>query len=285
MHSIVVGVDESGGAAEALRWAADERRLHDCSLTAVLCWTYLDQHQHEPDQPFDPTYGDDAAHRALDAILEEILAEEAANVERRVVNDHAARGLLEAAADADLLIVGARGLGGLRELTLGSTSQQCLHHATIPVAIVRDPAPPAAAGVVVGVDGSKASSSALQWALEEARRRQEPLTIVHAWTPPLVGGITVPAVAYGLEAFETGGRAVLDAAVEAADTAGLRFPVERRILCGAAGPVIVDVAAGASMVVVGSRGRGGFAGLLLGSVSRHVVHRASCPVVVIRHHD
>ena len=285
MRSIVVGVDESSGAADALRWAAEERRLHECSLTAVLCWTYLDQHQREPGQPFDPAYGDDAAHRALDAILDDVLGDVPSRVERRTVNDHPTHGLLEAAIEADLLVVGARGLGGFRELTLGSISQQCLHHATIPVAIVRAPAPESAAGVVVGIDGSDASRLALEWALEEGRRRQEPVTIVHAWTPPIVGGIYIPAAAYDLEAFETSAREVLDAAVDAADTTGLRFPVEHRIVRGPAGPAIVELAAGATVVVVGSRGRGGFTGLLLGSVSGHVVHHASCPVVVLRHRD
>ena len=133
MRSIVVGVDESPGAAQALRFAAAERRWHDCSLTAVLCWNYLDQHQPEPDVPFDPAYGHDAARRTLDAIVERVLGDDAPRMERRTVNDHAARGLLESAADADLLVVVARGLSVFRQVVVGSVSRQCVHHATVPV--------------------------------------------------------------------------------------------------------------------------------------------------------
>ena len=284
MRSIVVGVDESPGAAQALRWAADERRWHDCSLTAVLCWNFLDQHQPEPDVPFDPAYGDDAARRTLDALVERVLGDEAHHVERRTVNDHAARGLLESAADAYLLVVGARGLSAIRQVIVGSVSRQILHHSTIPVAIVHvHPDEPARdhRRVIVGVDGSDSSQRALAWALEEARRREAPLTVVHAWSPPYVGGLVAPA--FDADTYERAGHAVVDTVLSATDTAGLAFPLERRVVCGPAGPTILDVAADASLIVVGARGRGGFKGLLLGSVSHHVTHHATCPVVVIPH--
>jgi nucleotide-binding universal stress UspA family protein len=286
MRSIVVGVDESTGAARALRWAAAERRVHDCSLTAVLCWNYLEQHQPEPGVPFDPEYGDEAARRTLDAIVERVLGEAAPHVARRTVNDHAARGLLESAEGADLLVLGARGLSGFRQVVLGSVSRQCLHHTTVPVAVVHEGPGERLddhGRVVVGVDGSSTSQRALAWAFEEARRRQSPLTVVHAWTPPFVGGLIAPSLAFDTDAVEQAGHAVVDAALGAVDTAALRSPVERKVVCGPAGPMIVDAADRASLIVVGSRGRGGFKGLLLGSVSHHVTHHAGCPVVVIPH--
>jgi nucleotide-binding universal stress UspA family protein len=154
-----------------------------------------------------------SAHRALDAIVDAILGDDAANVERVCVNDHPARGLLDAASGADLLVLGARGLNPVSELLLGSVSQQCLHHATTPIAIVHGPAVDHAPGIVVGVDASDGARRALGWALDEARRRQAPLTAVHAWMPPYVGGIALPPLAYELTTVEQG-KAVLDAVLD-----------------------------------------------------------------------
>jgi nucleotide-binding universal stress UspA family protein len=299
MRSIVVGVDESAGAAAALRWAAAERALDDCALTAVLCWTYLEQHRSQPKQHFDPEYGDAAAREALDSIVEQVLGSDATNVERRTVNDHTARGLLDASADADLLVLGARGLSGWREVVVGSVTRQCLHHATKPIAVIRqradggpepdsrpEPEPShttSANRVVVGVDGSESSVKALHWALDEARRRGAALTAVHVWTPPFIGPDLVPSAAYDTDENDRRGREVLESALAAADTSGLAAPVEPVVVSGGASTALVDAADGADLLVVGSRGHGGFAGLLLGSVSHHAVHHAACPVVVVPH--
>ena len=130
---VVVGVDGSEGALRALRWAGEEARLRGARLRAVCVWSYLDQ----AGEPFDPTYGEDDARRMLDeAVAAAGLDAGGVDVERRTVCDLPARGLLDSAADADLLVVGARGLGGFRGLLLGSVSQQAAQHAPCPVAIV-----------------------------------------------------------------------------------------------------------------------------------------------------
>jgi nucleotide-binding universal stress UspA family protein len=286
MRSIVVGVDESVGAAAALRWAAAERALDDCSLTAVLCWTYLEQHRSQPNQRFDPEYGDTEARQALDTIVEQVLGADAAHVQRRTVNDHTARGLLDASAEADLLVLGARGLSGWREIVVGSVTRQCLHHATKPVAVIHsrdadEPSPSGANRIVVGVDGSEGSRRALRWALDEARRRRATVTAVHVWTPPYIGPELVPAGAYDANANDRAGLEIVESAIAAADTSGLVAPVQPLVLSGGTANVLLDASQDANLVVVGSRGRGGFAGLLLGSVSHHVVHHAVCPVVVV----
>jgi nucleotide-binding universal stress UspA family protein len=286
MRSIVVGVDESVGAAEALRWAAAERAIDDCSLTAVLCWTYLEQHRSEPNQRFDPEYGDAAARQALDTIVERALGADAAAVERRTVNDHTARGLLDTSADADLLVLGARGLSGWREIVVGSVTRQCLHHATRPLAVIHhgkadEPGPPRPNRIVVGVDGSEGSRIALRWALDEARLRRAEVTAVHVWTPPFIGPELVPTDAYDANENDRAGREVLESALASVDTAGLVAPAQRLVVSGSTAPVLLDASQDANLLVVGSRGRGGFAGLLLGSVSHSVVHRATCPVVVV----
>jgi len=95
-----------------------------------------------------------------------------------------------------------------------------------------------------------------------------------------VGGIAVAPLANDFAAFERG-KAVVDAAAADVDTTGLCFPMEWHALCGLAGPAIIDVATGAGLIVAGSRGRGGFAGVLLESTSHYVVHHAWCPVVLL----
>ena len=185
--------------------------LHECPVTAVLCWGYLDQHHGTPDGPFDPAYSRVDARAAVDTIVDGVLGEGAALIDRRTVNDLPARGLVESSADADLLVVGARGLGTLRDLLLGSVSQACLHRARIPVAIVRSTGARPSLGlerVVVGVDGSDTAQRALNWALDEARRRQAAVEVVHAWTPPL---LAVPTLAYDYGPFDEAARSIVDA--------------------------------------------------------------------------
>jgi nucleotide-binding universal stress UspA family protein len=282
---IVVGVDESAGAAAALRWAVREADVHGWSVNAVFAWTYLDQHHVIVGEPFDPSYGEADAASALDSIVDAALgAARGATVEQRVVNDHAAPGLLEASEGADLLVVGARGLGRLQGVLLGSVSQQCLHHATCPVAIVRDGTEHSREGitrVVVGIDGSDTAGRALEWALEEGRRHHATVEVVHAWAFPYGTGEPSVAVAFDYTPLEDAARRTLDAAVESADTRGLPAPVTRTLAVGSAAASILQAAEDADLVVVGSRGLGGFKGLMLGSVSYHVAHHATCPVVVL----
>ena len=159
MERIIVGVDGSTASEEALRWARDEARLRGATVTAVLAWNFLDQRHPDGGQRFDPAYDEDTARRALEAAVDRALGAVGPEVERRVVCDLPATALLDAAAGADLLVVGARGLGPFRGLVLGSVSQRCVEHATCPVVVVhegRGDAPPA----VVGTDGERSSAEA-----------------------------------------------------------------------------------------------------------------------------
>jgi nucleotide-binding universal stress UspA family protein len=285
MGHVVVGVDESAGAAAALRWAVAEAEARGWSLTAVLAWGFLDQHHARVAEPFDPAYGEADARAALDAIVAEVVGTPpAATIDRKVVCDRPARALLEASEGADLLVVGARGLGGFRGLLLGSVSQQCLHHATCPVAVVREGVQRAREGVgriVVGIDGSDAARRALDWALEEGRVHRASVEAVHAWALPYAGGELFAAGLYDPEPFEGAARNVLDEAVESADASGLPAPVTRTVTNGSAARAILVAAEDADLVVVGSRGVGGFKGMVLGSVSHSVAHRATCPLIVV----
>lgn len=136
--------------------------------------------------------------------------------------------------------------------------------------------------VVVGVDGSADAARALHWALDEAYAHGCKVVLVHGVQ---IG--TAAASPYGsgmvLEQLEEAGREVLDHAVVVAKAAGV--PAETRLEIGSAAHALIEASRGAELLVVGSRGHGGFAGMLLGSVSSACVHHAHCPVVVVRPSD
>jgi nucleotide-binding universal stress UspA family protein len=276
LSGVVVGVDGSAGSAAALRWALREARLRQIELTAVMAWTYLDQHHPGGGHDFAPSYDEVEAVAALDAAVDAALGPDASDVSRRAVCDITARALIDASATADLLVIGSRGLGGFKGLLLGSTSQQCLHHASCPVAVVRpDGADPSGAPnrIVVGVDGSPSSRDALRWAAEEARLRQAELVAVHAWHMP-----------YGFDAprLEQAAEATVDQALRDAEVPP-DVPVIRRLVHEPPAKAILDAAADADLVVIGARGLGGLAGMLLGSIGHQLIHHATRPVVVTRH--
>ena len=139
------------------------------------------------------------------------------------------------------------------------------------------------ATIVVGVDGSDESKEALRWALEEARLRGATVRAVYAWRDPyvLAPGFGLPED-FEFDALRERAVETLDAVV--AEVAGIKsdVPVEAVIAEGSAGSVLVEAAEDAGMLVVGSRGHGGFVGLLLGSVGQQCVQHAPCPVLIVR---
>lgn len=139
-------------------------------------------------------------------------------------------------------------------------------------------------GIVVGVDGSEESRDALRWALEEAALRHTTVHAVYAWTyavvPGELGWVAPPTES--LDAVRESATEMLDTTVE--EVAGdSEVEVRRSAVQGGAANVLLDAAEGAELLVVGSRGRGGFAGLMLGSVSQQCAHHAACPVVILPH--
>jgi nucleotide-binding universal stress UspA family protein len=137
--------------------------------------------------------------------------------------------------------------------------------------------------IMVGCDGSDTARGALAWALDEARLHQAEVTVVHAWEPTFVDSYPVTAAPSVPAELEQAAEAVLADAVDAADTSGLPGPVERMLVKGSPAAAILRAAddLDADLIVMGTRGRGGFVGLLLGSVSRQVVSHADRPVVVV----
>jgi nucleotide-binding universal stress UspA family protein len=139
--------------------------------------------------------------------------------------------------------------------------------------------------IVVGVDGSEHSVRALRWAVDEAQARGLDIEAVITWHYPVLAadGFSGAVAPIDVEALVAGTRQALEGAIEKAVPDGpVRDAIARSVVEGSAGHVLVERSTDADLLVVGSRGHGGFAGLLLGSVSTQVVHHARCPVTVIR---
>ena len=134
---IVVGVDRSEGGSRALRWALAEAAARPARVTAVMAWSYLDQHPEPGHSTFEPGYTAQSAEHALHSYLVDTIGENAArSITERTINDLPARALLAAAADADMLVLGTRGLGGFKGLLLGSVAHQLVSHSPCPVVVV-----------------------------------------------------------------------------------------------------------------------------------------------------
>lgn len=133
---------------------------------------------------------------------------------------------------------------------------------------------------MVGVDGSEHGAKALRWAADEARVRQTFLVALHAWRFPYAGADLLPA--RSMERAEADAHAVVREALKDEADALDGVLVEEEVVYGDPGAALVEASKRAELVVVGSRGHGGFAGVLLGSVGQHVVHRAECAVVIVR---
>jgi len=139
--------------------------------------------------------------------------------------------------------------------------------------------------IVVGVDGSPASRRALAWAIDEARLRDDEVVAVHAWTFPVAlapGGAfaMTPNVDFRADAVEFLEMAIRDVTGGANDVT-----IKRQVVQGGAAPALLKASEDADMLVIGSRGLGGFGGLMLGSVGQQCAHHAPCPVVIIPHDD
>jgi len=285
---IVVGVDGSAHARQALRFALAEAALRGARVVVVGSWAVppLAATGVGMIPAFDLLRAElgDSANEVLARELAEVSdAAAGVEVEQHVAQGDAAGVLVEAAAGAELLVVGSRGRGGVTGTVLGSVSRACLHHAPCPVAVVHDAGPTERSRIVVGVDGSPGASAALEWACAEARLRDVGVYAVCAYDEPWgiasLGMSSAAAVAELRTALAADAEGALDAAQA---TAPEGVGVTAEAVQGAAGPALVSASDGSALLVVGSRGRGGFKSLLLGSVSQYCAAQARGVVVVVR---
>jgi nucleotide-binding universal stress UspA family protein len=140
--------------------------------------------------------------------------------------------------------------------------------------------------IAVGVDHSEQAKEALRFALEEAKLRHARLRIVHAWRYGTIGGTGMegfyPAVGADVSEVRDAAELALEETLRESLSDTDSVEVERRVVEGPAAGVLVNESRDADLLVVGSRGHGGFTELLLGSVSQQVSHHAACPVVIVR---
>ena len=218
-----------------------------------------------------------------EAVAEAVSTHPAVEVRSSMLAGSAAATLCELSGEARLLVVGNRGLGGIAGLLVGSTSTAVAAHAHCPVSVVRGEADQGRGGpIVVGFDDSPHAQVAAAFAFEEAAMREADLVAVRAWTPPSMPWRSdVRPRNRDVAELGTAERHSLEFAVERLAAKHPSVAVTTRLVTGDARHALAEASAGAQLVVVGSRGRGGFPGLFPGSVSHFLLHHAHCPVAVV----
>lgn len=280
---VVVGIDGSDSALRAVRWAAAEARRRGALLRLVSAFGW------EADQVAHPTlvgpYREILLERTRSRLAEaaETAGRETPDieVEQELVVGHAVPVLGDEARRAQLVVIGDSGLGRIDGLLAGSVAVALAAQASCPVVVVRgEQEPSAALPVVVGVDGSPTSEEAVVFAFEAAAARGVPLVAVHTWWNLVPDPSTAMLIDW--EAVEADEQLLLSERLVASAEKHPDVAVERVVTRDRPVHSLLEQAARAQLVVVGSRGRGGLSGLVLGSVSHAVLHRAPCPVAVVR---
>lgn len=296
---VVVGVDGSAGSRMALIHALTMAAGRAAELEVVsafpipLYWS--------GDYPVDVPDSDtvrtetEARIRAFvadvwrDPGLAQVAAADAVPIRVVVAAGPAAPALIARSENAEVLVVGSRGRGAVRSALLGSVALHCITHARRPVVVVhpRKVAPARPPTVVVGVDGSHESRVALVAGIEEARRLGAEVEVVTAYEVTRYWVDVYPAATPTVDEIRAEARRRADALVSEALGAlaavqVTAVPTIRRVVEeGAAAEILVDRAREAELVVVGSRGRGAFRSLVLGSVALRTAVHAPCPVMVV----
>jgi nucleotide-binding universal stress UspA family protein len=284
---IVAAVEAMPAAKVGLEWAAEEalRRQLPLRVVHALDWpagAYRSPETPEPWQTWDSVF-----RAAGERVLEEARAYAAARHPDLDVSAHLGDGaprlvLREQAEHAAMIVLGSRRLSSVQEvLTTGSIAVPVIAHSPCPVVVVREPEhatqPPF---VVVGVDGSAFSQAALEYAFSAASLRAAVLVAVYAWRSAVLN-MRGATVVHDRRATEEQHRLLLAESLAGWTEKYPDVAVRRQPVHGHPVQALTEASRDALALVVGSRGRGGFAGSLLGSVSQGVVHHARCPVVVV----
>ncbi|RIV37441.1 universal stress protein [Micromonospora radicis] len=283
--AVVVGVDGSDSARAAVRLAATEAARWHRPLRVVhaFVWPTL----HSPvtpatDGPPGRGLRGQAEQLVTAAVDEATAAAPGLRVTGEIVDGQPAAVLLDAAHTAALVVLGDRGLGGFAALVVGSVAVTVAAHADCPVLVARGTAQPDGP-VVVGVDGSELSRRAVEFAVRTAARRGATVLAAHAYRHPVsTGPGDIQPLVYDEAQLSADEERALAESVAGLAERYPEVPIIQESVRGRAPKVLAEFSRRAQLLVVGGQGRGELTGLLLGSVSRSMLHHSSCPVAVVR---
>lgn len=288
---VVVAVDGSDASKNAVRWAANTAFKRGIPLRIAASYT-MPQFLYAEGMVPPKELFDDLQAETLEKI------EEARGIAHEVVPElkighTVAEGspidmLLEMSKDVTMIVMGSRGMGGLSGMVMGSVSASVVAHASCPVVVVREDnlvtESTKYGPVVVGVDGSEVSQKATDYAFREAQARDAELIAVHTWMDMQVQASLAGLAAAQAEwaEIEREQAELLSSRLSDLQEKYPEVKVKKVIARDRPVRALADASEGAQLLVVGSHGRGGFRGMLLGSTSRALLQAAPCPMMVVR---
>lgn len=285
-HGILVCVDGSAASDTAVAWATNEAIMRQLPITLMhvvepvaVGWPVG---QLYPDMPeWQKENGQQVIDQACKTFNTNLGASQSPEMRTEIAYSSVVPTLIDASQEASMIVAGSQGLGTLGRLLLGSVTTGLIHHAHCPVAVIHSDAgsdPDSDAPVLLGIDGSPASEAAIALAFDEASRRGVELVALHAWSD--VG--VMPILGMDWRDNEAKGQEILAERLAGWQEQYPDLRVKRLIFCDKPSRWLLQESERAQLVVIGSRGRGGFAGMLLGSVSSTVAQTATVPVIVVR---
>ncbi|HHU66718.1 universal stress protein [Corynebacterium sp.] len=288
---VVVAVDGSPASHNAVRWAANTANKRGIPLRLASSYTMPQFLYAEGMVPPQELF-DDLQSETMEKIDEaRAVAHEVApelKIGHTIAEGSPIDMLLDMSRDVTMIVMGSRGLGGLSGMVMGSVSAAVVSHASCPVVVVREDntvdESTKYGPVVIGVDGSDVSAKATEIAFAEADARGAELVAVHTWMDMQVQA-SLAGLSAAQQQWEEVEREQIDMLTERLQPMTDKYPnVEVRKVITRDRPVraLVESSEGAQLLVVGSHGRGGFKGMLLGSTSRALLQSAPCPMMVVR---
>ena len=285
--NILVGVDGSREALQAAEWAAARAKLNNAQLQLVCAYALPSYTAASMESGF-AVIDNDVIRASAQTVVDETLTHLAKlgyQAEGRVEPGDPTAVLVQLSEQADLIVVGTRGTGGFADRLLGATSSALPAYSRCPVVVVpgrgADQQFTPVKKIVIGVDGSRRSRKSLRRAIEEAALWGAQLTAVDAVPMASSAGVLAWLLAtVDRESKLRDGRDELKAIFKA-ESAGSGVEIQARARDGSPAALLTEFSTAVELVVVGTRGRGGFAGVLMGSTSQSVLAHSTCPVLVV----